>query len=218
MFVLDNTTPPFHKVAVTAVREAPVGVAAARVTDPKLTACELLLSTETWRASTWEAPGRIVTFGGVPDTVATAKTGGVEVAVEVAVLVAVSVGVEVAEFVAVSVAVFVAVGVAVEVAVSVAVFVGVEVAVGVAVFVAVFVAVLVAVSVAVEVAVSVAVEVAVFVAVFVAVEVAVLVAVLVGVAVGCAIVITAPFTGAPFTRIVRIAPVPVRSPFNATLV
>jgi hypothetical protein len=113
--------------------------------------------------------------------------------------------------------VFVGVAVPVAVAVFVGVEVAVEVPVSVGVFVAVEVAVLVPVSVAVAVAVDVAVSVAVWVAVKVAVEVAVLVAVLVGVAVGCAIVITAPLTGAPFTKIARNAPVPVRSPFNATL-
>ena len=159
LFELDNSTPPFHKLAVKVDTVPPAGVATAKTTDPRCTLSGLLFVAWNCKAGTCVAPGICVEGGGTPATVDTVSTGGVEVGVGLAVLVAVLLTVLVA------VKVVVEVGVAVLVALLVTVSVAVNVAVTVAVFVAVFVTV--------SVAVKVVVRVAVFVTVFVVVSVGV---------------------------------------------
>ncbi len=153
LFELLITAAPFIRVTVTDDKDAPDGVAAASTIVPRFTLSPLGFVRLNCSAPIPLAPGICVVFGGVPETVATANTGGVAVGVLVVVFVAVFVGVLVVVAVSVLVVVLVGVFVAVAVAVLVAVVVAVDVAVLVDVLVAVFVVVLVGVFVAVAVAV-----------------------------------------------------------------
>lgn len=175
---------------------------AVRTRYRRVTDSELWLDTSKFKTGTFKSPGIWVASAGVG--VATDISTKGRVGVEVGVFVAVSVGV----FVAVSVPVLVAVKLFVDVSVGVLVPVLVKLLVGVKVLVSVFVAVFVALLVAVKV----------FVSVIVGVFVAVLVAVLEGVGVGVAMVMVAPFTAAPVTRIGRrdVVPPPAKSLLFAT--
>jgi hypothetical protein len=171
LFELLKITPPFKRWAVISEADPPTGVVTATTTPPRPTPSGLEFVTENFSTGTLAASGNCVESGGVPATVATASTGGVEVGVKVWV----KVGVKVSVLVNVSVKV----GVEVDVKVSVGVLVGVKVGVKVLV------------NVGVKVGVKVLVKVGVSVDVFVNVKVGV------KVAVAAAMVMTAPPTGTP---------------------
>jgi hypothetical protein len=155
LFELLNTTPPFERFAVTFEADPPTGVVTASTIPLIPTASGLGFVTLNFKTGTLVASGSWVESGGVPDTVATASTGGVDVGVKVWV----KVGVKVFVNVGVKVDVKVSVGVKVWVKVGVKVLVKVGVKVGVKVFVKVGVSVdvLVKVKVGVNVAVAVAI-------------------------------------------------------------
>jgi hypothetical protein len=141
LFELLNTTPPFDTLAVISDAEPPTGVTTASTIPFIPTASGLGFVTENFSTGTLPASGSWVESGGVPDTVATASTGGVDVEVgvlvKVCVKVFVKVGVKVNVKVSVGVKLFVKVGVKVFVKVGVSVDVFVKVKVGVKVAVAV---------------------------------------------------------------------------------
>jgi hypothetical protein len=152
LFELLKTTPPFDRLAVIFAADPPTGVTTATTTPLIPTPSGLEFVTENFNTGTFVASGNWVEFGGVPDTVATASTGGVDVSVKVWVKVGVKVDVKVG----VKVNVKVSVGVKVFVKEGVKVFVNVGVNVGVKVFVKVGVSVDVFVNVKVGVKVAVA--------------------------------------------------------------
>ncbi len=131
LFELDITVVPFSRLAVIIVTEPPTGVTTAITMEFRLTVSGLGFVTLNCNTGTPMAPGNCVEFGGVPATVITDNTGGVEVGVGVAVgvFVGVFVGVLVGVLVGVFVGVFVGVLVGVFVGVLVGVFVGVDVGV-----------------------------------------------------------------------------------------
>ena len=111
---------PFHRVAVITEADPPVGVVTANTIEFKFTPSPLGLVTWNCRTGTPIAPVSCVESGGVPATVATVKTGGVEVGVVVRVWVWVIVKVLVNVGEGVKVGVFVGEGVKVGEGVAVA--------------------------------------------------------------------------------------------------
>jgi hypothetical protein len=142
LFELLNTTPAFDTLAVMSDADPPTGVVTANTIPFTKTPSGLELVTLNFNTATLAASGNWVESGGVPATVATANTGGVDVEVgvwvKVCVKLFVKVGVKVKVKVSVGVKVWVKVGVKVfvKVGVSVDVFVNVKVGVKVAVAVA----------------------------------------------------------------------------------